>query len=97
MFCSGLPNPLVSPVFLSPCSFQSFRVTHQADLVSKVTPIPEAHMWNALQILAPGTRFVEDNFSTDGRMGWGDGSGSNASDGEQQLKLYSPPAVQPGS
>ena len=54
-------------------------------------------MWNALQILAPGTRFVEDNFSTDGRMGWGDGSGSNASDGEQQLKLYSPPAVQPWS
>ena len=32
---------------------------------------------------------MEDNFSMDGRMGWGDGSGSNASNGEQQLKLYS--------
>ena len=30
---------------------------------------------------APGTGFTEDNFSTDG--GRGDGSGSNASDGEQ--------------
>ena len=31
--------------------------------------------------LAPGTSFVEDNFSMDG--GGGDGSGGNASDGEQ--------------
>ena len=36
--------------------------------------------------LAPGTDFVEDNFSTDG-VGEGDGSGSNASDGERQMKL----------
>ena len=31
--------------------------------------------------LAPGTSFMEDNFSADG--GRGDGSGGNASDGEQ--------------
>ena len=38
--------------------------------------------------LAPGTGFVEDNFSTDrgGGVG-GDGSGSNASDGERQMNL----------
>ena len=79
-----------------PCSFQSFRVTHQADLVPNVTPIPEAHMWRALhclqyrpQILAPETCFGEDNFSTDGRLGSGDGSGNDASSGEQQLRLYS--------
>ena len=34
--------------------------------------------------LAPGTSFVEDNFSTDWGWGWGDGSGGNVSDGEQQ-------------
>ena len=46
---------------------------------------------------------MEDNFSTD-REGRevGDGSGGNASDGEQQMKLRllarcSPPAVRPGS
>ena len=33
--------------------------------------------------LAPGTGFVEDSFSMD-RVGV-DGSGSNASDGEQQM------------
>ena len=49
--------------------------------------------------LAPGTSYVEDNFST----GWGggrvcsggnrsDGSGSNVSDGEQQMKLCLSPA-----
>ena len=55
--------------------------------------------------LAPGTGFVEDNFSTDG-VGRGRGMvhavmravGSN---GEQQMKLHSPashsPAVRPGS
>ena len=33
--------------------------------------------------LAPGTGFVEDNFSTDGGGGVrGDGSGGNATDGE---------------
>ena len=31
-------------------------------------------------LLAPGTGFVEDNFSMDGSVG--DGSGGNASDGE---------------
>ena len=41
-------------------------------------------------LLAPGTGFVEDHFSTDGR--WGDGSGGNARDGEQQMKLCSPAA-----
>ena len=41
--------------------------------------------------LAPGTGFVEDNFSTDG--GREDGSGGNASDGEERLKLGSSPAV----
>ena len=51
--------------------------------------------------LAPGTGFVEDNFSTD--RGWrGDGSGGNTSDGKQQMKLgsfahHSPPAVCSGS
>ena len=45
--------------------------------------------------LAPGTSFMEDNFSTDGG---GDGSGGNGSDGEPQMKLCllarcSPPAV----
>ena len=36
-------------------------------------------------ILGPGTGFVEDNFSTErvGRVCVGDGSGSNASDGER--------------
>ena len=33
--------------------------------------------------LAPGTGFVEDNFSTDGGLGGGDGSGGNARDGER--------------
>ena len=56
--------------------------------------------------LAPGTRFMEDNFSTDvGVGGEGDGSGGNVvmgSDGEQETKLRSlarrsPPAVRPGS
>ena len=37
--------------------------------------------------LSPGTGFVEDNFSTDGVVGVGDGSGGNGSDGEQQMKL----------
>ena len=59
--------------------------------------------------LAPGTGFVEDNFSTDrggvGR-GWqcGDGTGGNVSDGERwgatdeaSLAHRSPPAVRPGS
>ena len=51
--------------------------------------------------LAPGTSFMEDNFSTDGG-GLGDGSGGNVSHGEQQMKLrllacHSPPAVRPGS
>ena len=36
--------------------------------------------------LAPGTGFVEDNFSTDGG---GDGSGGNASDEERQMKFPS--------
>ena len=49
--------------------------------------------------LAPGTGFVEGNFSTDGD-GEEDGSGSNASDGERQMKIRwlacrSPPAVWP--
>ena len=44
--------------------------------------------------LAPGTVFVEDNFSTGGG---GDGSGGNVSHGERQMKLRSPPAVWPGS
>ena len=51
--------------------------------------------------LAPGTGFMEDNFSTDGGVrgggssgsnasdGGGDGSGGNASDGERQMKLHS--------
>ena len=43
--------------------------------------------------LAPGTGFVEDNFSKDGG---GDGSGGNASDGERQSFTRSP-AVQPSS
>ena len=49
-------------------------------------------------LLAPGTGFVEDNFSTE--KGGGDGSGnnagdgsrSNASDGERQMKFCSPAA-----
>ena len=52
--------------------------------------------------LAPGTGFVEDNFSTNGVAGWGagDGLGHNVSDGGSQVKLSSlapcsPPAVQP--
>ena len=55
----------------------------------------------SLTFLAPGTGFVEDNFSTDVV---GDGSGSNVSDGEQwraadeaSLAHCSPPAVQPSS
>ena len=46
---------------------------------------------------------MEDHFSTDRQaVGWGDVSGSNVSDGEQEMKLYSlpchsPPAVQPDS
>ena len=45
--------------------------------------------------------FVEDNFSTDGGVGW-DGSGGNVSDAEQQMKLgsltsHSPPAVRTGT
>ena len=43
---------------------------------------------------------MEDNFSADGAGE--DGSGGNASDGEQEMKLrslarHSPSAVQPGS
>ena len=59
--------------------------------------------------LAPGTGFMEDNFSTDG--GWwsvegggyrGNGLGGNVSDGERHMKLgslahRSTPAVGPGS
>ena len=37
--------------------------------------------------LAPGTSFEEDSFSMDRGWGAGDGSGGNASDGEQQIKL----------
>ena len=56
-------------------------------------------------LLAQGTGFVEDNFSTDGggRVGAGGfGLGGNASDGERQMKPHwltrrSPPAVWPGS
>ena len=51
-------------------------------------------------ILAPGTSFVEDNFSKD--WGAGDGSGGNVSDGEQWEVggsrgsfSCSPPAVRP--
>ena len=49
--------------------------------------------------LAPGTGFVEDNFSTDGVR---DGSGGNVSNRERQVKLpllsrRSPPAVRPAS
>ena len=41
-------------------------------------------------ILSPGTGFVEDNFSTDRWRGvGGNGSGSNVSDGERQMKLCS--------
>ena len=56
--------------------------------------------------LAPGTGFVEDNFSSDGVGGvegvGRDGSGGNASDAERQMKLrslarHSPPAWRPGS
>ena len=40
--------------------------------------------------LAPGTGFVEDNFSTDwGVAGEMDGSGSNGSNAEWQMKLHS--------
>ena len=52
-------------------------------------------------LLAPGTSFVEDIFFC--RQGWsGNGSGSNASDGESWMKLSSlaggsPPAVQSSS
>ena len=50
-------------------------------------------------LLAPGTSFVEDNFSWATTEG---GSGGNASDAERQMRLRSltrrsPPAVQPGS
>ena len=58
--------------------------------------------------LAPGTGFVEDNFSTDGggddlggnASNGGESSGGNAIDGERQVKLpslahHSHPAVQP--
>ena len=52
---------------------------------------------------APGTGFVEDNFSTDGGRGegQGDGAGCNVSDGELSLLAYLlacclPPAVCPG-
>ena len=38
--------------------------------------------------LAPGTGFVEDNFSMVGMAG-GNGSGGNASDGQRQMKLRS--------
>ena len=49
-----------------------------------------------------GTGFMEDSVSMDGGGGMGDGSGSNVSDGEQQMKLHSraghsPPAVRPVS
>ena len=54
--------------------------------------------------LAPGTGFMEDNFSTDGGGGGGDDSGGNVSDGkrwgaadEALLARRSPPAVWPGS
>ena len=52
--------------------------------------------------LAPGTGFMEDKFSTDQGVGWGNGTGGNTSDGERQMKLLllarrSPPAVWPGS
>ena len=35
-------------------------------------------------LLAPGTSFMEDNFSMDHGGGWRVGSGSNASDGERR-------------
>ena len=47
-------------------------------------------------LLAPGTGFVADSFSTvgaGGRYGWG----SNASDAVRSLACPSPPAVRPGS
>ena len=52
--------------------------------------------------LAPGTGFVEDSFSMDRGVYWGDGAGGIASDGGRQMKLCSlarcsPPAVRLGS
>ena len=53
--------------------------------------------------LAPGTSFVEDNFSTDGWVGMVQAvMRAMGSDGERQMKHHSlaccsPPAVQPGS
>ena len=41
--------------------------------------------------LAPGTGFVEDNFSMD--EGWGDGSGSNAGDGSGRWSFTRSPAT----
>ena len=51
---------------------------------------------------APGTGFMEGNFSRDGGVGVRDGPGGDARDGDQQMKLHwlarrSPPAVRPGS
>lgn len=94
--CSIVASPVLWFLLFPclPCSFQSFRVTHQADLVPNVTPIPEAHVvcTSLFTVLAPnfGTRdlFWGRQFFH-GRMGSGDGSGNDASSGEQQLRLYS--------
>ena len=82
----------------------SQRHFHQLDVCTSGTSyICSGLTQRSPTFLTPGTGFVEDGFSTD-RVGGGvgDGSGGNASDGEQKMRFRSlarrsPPAVRPGS
>ena len=78
----------------APCSgsVESYPLDHKGSPLEQQSPT----------FLAPGTGFMEDNYSMDRRGGEGYGSGGNASDGERQMQLCSlacrsPPAVRPGS
>ena len=80
-------------IILYPQEHLALRFSANICRVEPYNPVPSGSLGTSVlfveqrfpTFLAPGTDFTEDNFSVDeagvGCAGWGNGSGSNASDG----------------